>query len=79
MESSNYFRIKNLTIGYNIPFKSVISSARVYLSIENLLLLTNYYHGYSPETSNGGGQALGFDYGGYPSARTFTLGVNINF
>ncbi len=79
VESSNYFRIKNLTIGYNIPFKSVISSARVYLSIENLLLLTNYYHGYSPETSNGGGQALGFDYGGYPSARTFTLGVNINF
>ena len=79
VESSNYFRIKNLTIGYNIPFKSVISSARVYLSIENLLLLTNYYHGYSPEISNGGNNSLGFDYGGYPSARTFTLGVNINF
>lgn len=77
VESSNYFRIKNLTIGYNIPFKSVINSARVYLSIENLLLLTNYYHGYTPEASNGSG--FGFDYGGYPSARTFTLGVNINF
>ncbi len=77
VESSNYFRIKNLTIGYNIPFKSVINSARVYLSIENLLLLTNYYHGYTPEASNGSGFA--FDYGGYPSARTFTLGVNINF
>ena len=79
VESSDYFRIKNLTIGYNIPFKSVISSARVYLSIENLLLLTNYYHGYTPEASNGSGQALGFDYGGYPSARTFTLGVNVTF
>ena len=78
VESSDYFRIKNLTIGYNIPFKSVISSARVYFSVENLLILTSYYHGYSPEASNASG-ALGFDYGGYPSARTFTLGVNINF
>jgi len=75
--SSNYFRIKNLTIGYSIPFKKVISSARVYLSCENLLIFDSYYHGYSPEASNGSG--LGIDYGAYPSARTFTVGVNINF
>lgn len=75
--SSDYFRIKNLTIGYSIPFKKFINSARVYLSCENLLILDSYYHGYSPESSNGGG--LGIDYGSYPSARTFTFGVNINF
>ncbi len=77
VESSDYFRIKNLTIGYTIPIKNIISSARIYFSCENLLIFDNYYHGYSPEASNGSG--LGFDYGGYPSARTFTLGVNINF
>ena len=78
--SSDYFRIKNLTLGYKIPFKSFIESARVYLSIENLLILDSYYLGYSPEASNETGRNLqGVDYGAYPSARTFTLGVNINF
>mgnify|MGYP002622062226 CR=1 FL=1 len=78
--SSDYFRIKNLTLGYKIPFKSFIESARVYLSIENLLILDSYYLGYSPEAANQGGSGVvGIDYGAYPSARTFTLGVNINF
>lgn len=76
--SSDYFRIKNLTLGYKIPFKNFISSARIYLSIENLLILDSYYLGYSPEASNQGG-FVGIDYGAYPSARTFTLGLNINF
>ena len=75
---SDYFRIKNLTIGYKIPFKNFIESARVYLSVENLLILDSYYLGYSPEASNQG-SFQGVDYGAYPSARTFTLGVNINF
>ena len=75
---SDYFRIKNLTLGYKIPFKNFIESARVYLSIENLLILDSYYLGYSPEAANQGG-FTGVDYGAYPSARTFTLGVNINF
>ena len=78
--SSDYFRIKNLTLGYKIPFKNFIESARVYVSIENLLILDSYYLGYSPEASNQTGSGLiGVDYGAYPSARTFTLGVNINF
>ena len=76
--SSDYFRIKNLTIGYKIPFKNFIESARVYLSIENLLILDSYYLGYTPEAANQSG-FVGVDYGAYPSARTFTLGVNINF
>ena len=77
---SDYFRIKNLTLGYKIPFKNFIESARVYLSIENLLILDNYYLGYSPEASNQNGNSfVGIDYGAYPSARTFTLGLNINF
>lgn len=75
---SDYFRIKNLTIGYKIPFKSFIESLRVYASIENLLILDSYYLGYSPEASNQGG-FTGVDYGAYPSARTFSLGVNVNF
>lgn len=83
--SSNYLRIKNLTFGYKLPINpKFISYARVYLSIENLAKWDSYYGGYSPEAANvgsgpGGATALGLDYGGYPNARTFTFGINVNF
>lgn len=83
--SSNYLRIKNLTLGYKLPINpKFISYARVYLSIENLAKWDSYYGGYSPEAANvgsgpGGASALGLDYGGYPNARTFTFGINVNF
>ncbi|WP_288692168.1 TonB-dependent receptor [uncultured Bacteroides sp.] len=83
--SSNYLRIKNLTFGYKLPINpKFISYARVYLSIENLAKWDSYYGGYSPEAANtgsgpGGASALGLDYGGYPNARTFTFGINVNF
>lgn len=75
---SDYFRIKNLTIGYTLPFKKFIESLRIYASIENLLILDSYYLGYSPEAANQSG-FTGVDYGAYPSARTFSLGLNVNF
>lgn len=85
--SSDYLRIKNITLGYTIPInKNIVSSARVYTSIENLLTISNYDGGYSPEAANsgsknapGGGSALGIDYGSYPLARTFTIGLNLTF
>jgi len=83
--SSNYLRIKNLTFGYKLPINpKFVSYARVYLSIENLAKWDSYYGGHSPEAANvgsgpGGATALGLDYGGYPNARTFTFGINVNF
>lgn len=83
--SSNYLRIKNLTFGYKLPINpKFVSYARVYLSIENLAKWDSYYGGYSPEAANvgsgpGDATALGLDYGGYPNARTFTFGINVNF
>ncbi len=84
--SSDYLSIKNLTIGYTIPLKSkVVSNARLYISCENLLRFDSYYEGYSPETSNGkdtvpgGSSALGSDYGGYPTSKIYTIGINLSF
>lgn len=85
--SSDYLRVKNVTLGYKLPINpKYISYARVYLSIENLAKWDDYYGGYSPEAANvgsssspGGQSALGLDYGGYPSPRIFTLGVNLTF
>ncbi len=85
--SSNYLRIKNLTLGYKLPINpKFISYARIYVSIENVAKWDSYYGGFSPESANagvsdapGGASALGLDYGGYPLARTFTFGINVNF
>ena len=77
----SYFRLKNLQLGYTLPKeltqKAFISSLRVYVAAENLLTFTKY-HGFDPEISSGG-TSLGIDYGVYPQARTWTVGLNLAF
>lgn len=85
--SSDYLRIKNLTVGYKLPINPrYISFARLYCSVENLWKWDNYYNGFSPEAANtasnsapGGQSALGLDYGSYPLSKIVTFGININF
>lgn len=77
----SYLRLKNIQLGYTLPqsitSKAFISSLRVYVAAENLLTFTQY-HGFDPEISSGG-TSLGIDYGVYPQARVFTVGLNLNF
>lgn len=83
--SSDFLSLKNLTIGYTVPLKSnIINRLRVYASFENLLRFDSYEQGYSPEAANaskstapGGSTATGLDYGGYPTARICTIGINL--
>ena len=50
------------------------------MSAENLFMLDKYDNGFSPETNNNGSNQLrAYDYGAYPLARTFSLGVNLQF
>ena len=77
--SASYLNIKNITIGYTIP-KSVlkkyrISDVRVYLSGDNLWMLTSH-SGIDPRMSLIGGFEVGAY--SYPSMRTFSFGVNLN-
>lgn len=77
----SYLRLKNIQLGYTLPktftSKAFISSLRFYVSAENLLTFTKY-HGFDPEISSGG-TSLGIDYGVYPQARTWSVGVNVAF
>jgi TonB-linked SusC/RagA family outer membrane protein len=73
---SDYLRIKNITLGYNLPTASFYNRARVYVSVENAYLFTHYNGGFTPEASNGTGLGS-YDYGGYPPARVFTFGFNV--
>ncbi len=88
LEDGSYIRLKNLQIGYTIPTKVLdmagISTARVYLSGTNLLTFTKY-PGLDPEmtvsdnSKEEGERANGIDWGTYPSAMTFMLGIDITF
>lgn len=68
--SSDYIRIKNITLGYNIPIRKIIRKARVYMAVENVWMWNKYNGGYSPE--NRGSNS-------YPQARIYTIGANFTF
>jgi len=76
IESGSYFRLKNIQLGYSLPKTMInkvgISRCRFYLSGNNVFTLTKYT-GYDPEVGSG------VDYGNYPQARSFMLGVNLDF
>jgi TonB-linked SusC/RagA family outer membrane protein len=71
--SSDYLRIKNVTLGYNLPRSRFYGSARLYVALENAYIWHSYTGGFSPEAL----QAGGFDNGSYPQARTYTIGFNL--
>jgi len=71
--SSDYIRIKNITLGYNLPKLSFYDRARFYIAVENAYIWHKYSGGFTPEAANNDGG----DYGGYPQARTYTLGFNL--
>ncbi|RZJ70314.1 TonB-dependent receptor [Flavobacterium sp.] len=79
LEDGDYFRIKTVQVGYSIS-KDIISKAgldraRIYVMSENLFTFTKYT-GFDPEI---GGNVLGIDRGYYPQARSFMMGVNLQF
>ncbi|RRA99242.1 TonB-dependent receptor [Larkinella rosea] len=84
IEDGSYLRVKNLSLGYNLPVallkRMTFQSAKVYVSAQNLITFTNY-KGYDPEVSRFGSTSIsqGMDYGGYPAAKTVLVGLNLKF
>jgi TonB-dependent starch-binding outer membrane protein SusC len=80
IESRTFVRLQNLTVGYQVPVRYTASRpTRLYVSGNNLALLTKYT-GYDPEVFVASGVASrGIDYLVYPPARTFTLGARVQF
>lgn len=79
LEKGDYLRLKVLQFGYSLPADIVnkidASKVRFYLSAENVFTMTKYT-GYDPEI---GGGVFGIDKGVYPQARSFMLGVQLQF
>lgn len=94
IEDGSYLRLKNITLGYTVPFNSsFFKSIRGYVSAQNLFTITDY-SGYDPEigtrpdlanNANSGNPGnnptmnAGVDYGQYPQPRTFLIGLQLGF
>ncbi len=84
---ASYFTIRNITLGYTFGgIDKIFKSARLYTSIQNAYIFTNYWGGQNPEISvnpegngDGGNLSQGVDISGYPVPRTYTIGVNLSF
>ncbi len=87
LKDGAYFRLNNVTLGYNLNPKSLgiskwVSSLRLSATGQNLLLFTKY-DGYDPEVNTdrtiNGISSYGIDYLSYPKAKSFIFGLNIIF
>lgn len=84
VEDGSYLRIQNITLGYSLPqdviSKYKMSRLRLYASAQNLYTFTDY-SGYDPEIGSFNQNVLlsGIDNGRYPVARTFLVGLNVEF
>lgn len=77
--SSDFLKIKNVTLSYRVPLKrtSWVSSLRILLSVENAFMFDNYKGGYSPESNNASSKISYEDYGAYPMARVYSIGMKL--
>lgn len=76
--SSDYWRIRNITLGYNIGEllgNRVVSGARIYVTAENWFGDDKYDGGFNPEGVNNNGE----DYGAFPLSKSLIFGVNLTF
>jgi len=81
LENGNYFKLDNVTIGYNYTPKNrqLIESLRVYLTAKNVFTLTAY-EGNDPSIVTSTGITPGIDSNSaYPQATQVSLGVTLRF
>ena len=68
-----YFRLKTVTLGYNIPERLTqkigIRDCRIYSSISDFLSINNFPKGWDPENSSTG----------YPITASFVFGISVKF
>ncbi len=76
VEDASYIRLKNMRIGYEIPWANV-SNFTVFFDGQNLLTFTKY-SGLDPEFQSDI-LAPGVDWGGFPNVRIFAIGFNLSF
>ena len=80
---ADFFRIKQMQLGYTIPSKitkkAAISNLRLFVSLDDFFLFSKY-PGLDPETAAvNSSSGAGLDWGSYPTMQKVLLGVNLTF
>jgi TonB-dependent starch-binding outer membrane protein SusC len=89
LENGSYTRLKNIQLGYTFSKDLLdnysINGLRIYVSATNLLTFTKY-QGLDPEMTASdntqgasGDMANGIDWGTYPAAKSFNVGLSLTF
>lgn len=84
IESGDFTRLKNVTLGYTLGDNSILSEyfsrLRIYISGQNLLTFTDY-SGLDPEVGNAttNNSEFGVDRGKYPQPKSVLLGLQVTF
>ena len=72
IQDASFFRIDNVTLGYNLKEAVKGMNIRLYGAVQNVAVFTNY-SGIDPEIFRG------IDNNFYPRPRTFIFGLNVKF
>jgi len=78
ISKADFLRVRNITLGYNInspKVQKIFKNARVYVDVQNAFIFTKY-KGADPEVAS---PAVKGAAAPYPMARTYSIGLNINF
>ncbi|WP_264563870.1 SusC/RagA family TonB-linked outer membrane protein [Flavobacterium sp. N3904] len=81
LESGDYFRINNITLGYTLDkLLNSSTSVRFYLTATNPFI-TQKFSGYTPELNNDGDPmgTQGIELNAYPAISSYLFGVNLKF
>lgn len=81
IQDGSYVKLRNISLAYSIPKEKLkIGDLRIVLSGQNLLTITDY-KGFDPEVSSTGKSDIdqGLDLGSYPTAKSYSLGLTLNF
>ncbi|MEQ9443263.1 MAG: TonB-dependent receptor [Cyclobacteriaceae bacterium] len=82
-EDGSFIRGQNFMLGYSFPQSTLekigLQKVRVYASVQNLFVASDYT-GYDPEaTTFGGSLTQNIEFFQYPKPRTFNVGVSVSF
>lgn len=89
VEDASYYTLREILVGYTLPDKLVkkakLNSLRIYLSAQNLFFHSSSgYRGINIEGRNTSGAYStplidGYQRGAYPIAKTYLIGIDLNF
>ena len=83
IQDSDYMRVRQLSIGYNVPSSMLegtfVEKATVSLIGRNLFFLSNSTDNIDPESAYNNGNSAGLEWFGLPVPRTIGLNVNLKF